>query len=299
LSISVSAFIPAYNAANFIAQAIESLLAQTYKPVEIIVADDGSTDNTSQIVASYGNAINYIHFTHQGVYAIRNAMLQQVTGEWFFNLDADNWVEPDFLEQAVKIIEESADHRLAFVYPDQITFGDYVRRTIVPDFSLQGFKMGNYVDMNSLICTETARRFGFDSDFNDGWGDYDFFLTLAKHGYHGVAMRSSQLHYRVHGASITAGTQQYDRRQQLMRRIIDKHNDFFTPGEAKLAIAKFAPEAVIRHRLLELWWSGRYSRAIKLTLKTLLTCPQTFNPMKILASRKTTASKQNQDVARR
>lgn len=283
---NISIFIPTYNNAEFLPQAIESLLAQTYQPVEIIIADDGSTDATADIVASYGSSVKYIYFDHQGVYAIRNEMITKVRGDWFFNLDADNWIEPCFLEQAVSVIERSDDRHLAFVYPDQITFGDYVRKTSVPEFSLELFKFGNYVDMNSLIRTEIARRFGFDPDFNDGWGDYDFFLTLAKNGFNGVAMHSSQLHYRVHGASITAKTKLFDRKQQLMRRIAAKHSDFFTPEDAQHAISRFAPEAVMRHKLSELWWGGRYYEAFKFAASALITHPQAFSPVSILASRR-------------
>ena len=260
---TISAFIPTYNYARFLPRAIESLLAQTLSPLEIIVADDGSTDNTAEVVAKYGSKVNYQRFDHMGVYGIRNEMLKRVKGEWFFNLDADNWAEPEFLERAADMLSREDDVKLAFVYPDSITFGDYTRQNKAPEFSLERFKEGNYVDMNSLVKTSVARKFGFDPAFNDGWGDYDFFLTLAKNGYTGRRMPGSPLHYRMHGASITAETREYDRKQRLMRRITEKHTDFFTEREAARAIRKFRPAAVMRHRLSELWWAGRYWEALR------------------------------------
>ena len=280
-----SVFIPTYNNAEFLPQAIDSVLAQTLRPAEIIVADDGSTDNTAEVVAGYGNAVRYVRLEHRGVYAVRNEMLARLSGDWVLNLDADDWIEPDFLEKAASLIKPE-DDRLAFVYSDFVTFGDYKRRVRAPEFDLERFKMGNFVSMNALIRTEPARLHGFDPAFNDGWGDYDFFLTLAKNGYHGVAMHASHYHYRVHGASITAKTKHYDRKQRLMRRIVEKHGDFFSREEANRAIAKFAPEAVMRHRLSELWWAGRYGQALRFALETLISNPRTFSPRAIWAARR-------------
>lgn len=280
---NISIFIPTYNNAEFLPKAINSALAQTLKPIEVIVADDGSTDNTRDVVAGYGDAVKYIYFEHRGVYTVRNAMLGKVHGDWFLNLDADNWIGPDFLEQAAQVVAESGDEKLAFVYPDRVTFGDYVRENSVPDFDAALFKLGNYVDMNSLVRTETAIRFGFDSAFNDGWGDYDFFLTLAKHGFQGAPMRASPLHYRVHSGSITASTKAFDRKQQIMRRITEKHSDFFSEDEAQRAIAKFSPEAIMRHRICELWWAERYVKAAMFAFKTFFTNPKVFSPVSFLS----------------
>lgn len=284
-TVRISVFIPTYNNAAFLPQAIASTLAQTLRPLEIFIADDGSADNTADVVAGYGGAVRYVRFEHRGVSAVRNEMLALVRGDWFLNLDADDWIEPDFLEKAVYLVKPE-DDRLAFVYSDFTTFGDYKRRVRAPEYEAERFKLGNFVSMNALIRTEPARLHGFDPAFNDGWGDYDFFLTLAKNGFHGIAMHASHYHYRVHGASITAKTKQYDRKQQLMRRIVEKHGDFFSPEEAGRAIAKFAPEAVMRHRLSEFWWAGRYGAALRFALETLISHPRAFSPAAIYAARR-------------
>ena len=278
-----SVFIPTYNYAAFLPQAIESVLAQTLKPCEIIIADDGSTDDTAPVVARYGDRVVYRRFAHRGVYALRDAMIREVKGDWFVNLDADNWIEPDFLEKAAEQVALCHDEKLAFVYPDVITFGDYQRFQPVPEFAVERFKSGNFVDMNAIVKTVAARRFGFDPAFNDGWGDYDFFLTLAKHGFRGVPLRTSLLHYRVHSGSITASTKALDRKQRLMRRIVAKHADFFSEEEARRAVARFAPEAVMRHRLSELWWARRYGAAVRFSARLLFTHPRVFLAKEVLA----------------
>lgn len=258
---NISVVIPTYNYAGFLPEAIDSVLNQTLAPGEIIVADDGSTDDTAAVAARYGDRIRYIRFDHIGVYAVRQKLLSEIKGDWFFNLDADNFVEKDFLEVSAATAESAGDS-CAFVYPDRITFGAYVRKSKVPEFDISLFKKKNFADMNSLIRTDAARKTGFDPGFNDGWGDYDFFLRLSKAGFTGRAQHESPLHYRVHSASITAATQaSLDRKHDLMRRMTEKHKDFFTPEEAAAALRYFSRSAAMRQHVSSLVWEHRYLQA--------------------------------------
>ena len=276
---SVSVVIPTYNYGRFLPTAIESVLAQTVAPLEIVVADDGSTDNTPDVAASYGDKITYRRFDHQGVFSIRQAILACLRGNWFLNLDADDWIEPNFVECALRAVAQNAgDKRLAFIYADRVDFGAYQRVQTAPEFDRELFKRGNFVPMNSLIRLEVARLFGFDPAFNDGWGDYDFFLTLAKNGYLGKRIGNSRIHCRVHADSITAATTLHDRKQQLMRRIVAKHSDFFDASAAATAIRRFAPAAVLRHRIQEAFWARRYGKALGLLCRTAFTGPSALIP---------------------
>ncbi len=234
----LSVVIPTYNYARFLPQAIESVLAQTVPPLEILVADDGSTDDTAEIVSRYGNAVKYRRFDHIGVYAVRQAMLAEIRGDWFLNLDADNWLEPDFLEKmAAVIVANGNDDRFAFAYPDMELFGESAGRVERPEFDVQRLKTGNYIDMNSVIRTGVARRVGFDPAFNSGQGDYDFFLTLVENGYRGVRVPEALLHYRVHGGSISQGVGRKRNQRKIMGRIVRKHRNFFRPEEVREALA--------------------------------------------------------------
>lgn len=272
---AISVLIPSFNYAHFLPGAIDSVLVQTWKPLEIVVADDGSTDHTEEVVARYGSAVRYRKFEHIGVYALRQAMLGELQGEWFLNLDSDNWIDPDFLEKAWAVVtEHRPEDRLAFVYADRLHFGDYQRLVPAPEFDPARFKQGNFVDMNSLVNTAAARQYGFDPAFNHGWGDYDFFLTLSKNGWTGRRLKDSRLHYRVHADSITNATAEADRKQRLMRQIAAKHADFFTPEEAERAIRRFSPEAVLRYRICETWWAGKHARAAGMALRLLATNPK-------------------------
>lgn len=95
--VNVSVIIPAYNGASYIGEAIDSVLAQTYNNYEIIVVDDGSTDNTSQIVRAYGDRVHYIYQENQGVAVSRNQGIRASQGEYIAFLDQDDLFFPNKL----------------------------------------------------------------------------------------------------------------------------------------------------------------------------------------------------------
>ena len=263
---SVSVVIPAFNAAAWLPRAIDSALAQTVKPCEIIVADDGSTDATAEVVSRYGDAARYVRFNHCGVYAVRNAILAELKGTWFLNLDADNWIEPDFLAKALEVVEAHADDdAFAFVYPDMQRFGEAEDGVERPDFSVEKLKTRNYLDMNSLIRTDVARRFGFDPAFNSGQGDYDFFLTLVENGFIGAPLRSSRLHYCVHPGSISYEGRRRFRHRLLAEQIIEKHVAFFSEREAAALRdgARRGSANAMWDAALEEYEAGRYREVLR------------------------------------
>ena len=88
--IPVSVIIPTYNRSHCLGDAIDSVLAQTHKNLEIIVVDDGSTDGTKDIVRSYGWPVKYIYQTNQGVSAARNRGIKEARSEWIAFLDSDD-----------------------------------------------------------------------------------------------------------------------------------------------------------------------------------------------------------------
>lgn len=107
----VSVVIPAYNYAHYLPFAIESALIQTYKPIEVIVVDDGSTDNTQQVVANYGKKVKYVYQQNAGLSAARNTGILSATYDYLVFLDADDVLEPVMIESAMdKFFELSPDY---------------------------------------------------------------------------------------------------------------------------------------------------------------------------------------------
>jgi glycosyltransferase involved in cell wall biosynthesis len=106
----VSVVIPVWNVARLLPRCLDSLLAQTYRPLEVIVVDDGSTDGSGEVMLGYHQRHPEVHVVtqrHRGVGPARNAGLSIAHGEYVFFVDADDWVEPDFVSDLVAIAEDT------------------------------------------------------------------------------------------------------------------------------------------------------------------------------------------------
>ena len=102
----MTALIPTYNCAPFLPEAIESALAQDYAPIEIVVADDGSTDRTPQVLEAFADRIRYVTIPHGGAGAARNAALRASSGSLIAFLDADDVWLPGKISAQVRIMRE-------------------------------------------------------------------------------------------------------------------------------------------------------------------------------------------------
>ncbi len=123
---TLSVIIPAYNTADYLAEAVESVLMQQPKPLEIIIVDDASTDSTGevirQLIARYTDAgiRSDTHSVNRGGGAARNRCVAMARGEYIFNLDADNMLSPELLNnlltRAVSVFRETGEHVMVAPY---------------------------------------------------------------------------------------------------------------------------------------------------------------------------------------
>lgn len=102
---SVSVVIPAYNASPFLRETLASALAQTHRPLEVIVVDDGSTDDTAAIAESFGPPVRVIRQPNQGESVARNRAIDEAAGEWIAFLDADDLWKPEKLAAQLALAE--------------------------------------------------------------------------------------------------------------------------------------------------------------------------------------------------
>jgi glycosyltransferase involved in cell wall biosynthesis len=119
----VTVVIPAYNAERHIGEAVESALAQTYRPVEIVVVDDGSTDATAETVRSFGPRVRFATQTNAGAGAARNRGVAMATGRYIAFLDADDWWPAEKLVRQVEILEKDPGCDLLFGHVQQFFHG--------------------------------------------------------------------------------------------------------------------------------------------------------------------------------
>ena len=103
----VSVIIPTYNRAKTIERAVDSVLAQTWKELEVIVVDDGSTDQTNEVLKAYGDKIRVIHRQNGGASAARNTGIKAATGEIISFLDSDDEWLPSKTERQVNLLQRT------------------------------------------------------------------------------------------------------------------------------------------------------------------------------------------------
>lgn len=200
----VSIIICAYNAQEFIEETLESIFAQTYHPTEIIVVDDGSTDETGRIVKAFRQQLRYVWQKNAHSAAARNTGIGVANGEFLCFFDADDIMPPDRITSQVAFMDRYPDLGLTFVdYRNFSQDGQFplthFQTCPVLQKVLQGRRHGVLQDARSYLLQENfgitgtmmlRRRMllkerGFKTSY---WGgeDFDFYYRLARHTSVGV-----------------------------------------------------------------------------------------------------------------
>lgn len=108
----ISVIVPVYNAEKYISKCIDSILSQTFKDFELILINDGSTDNSDLICGKYAsidNRVKVFHKQNGGAGSARNLGVQKAVGDWIMFVDADDWIEPECLDICSKYISRNID----------------------------------------------------------------------------------------------------------------------------------------------------------------------------------------------
>jgi glycosyltransferase involved in cell wall biosynthesis len=164
----VSIIIPNYNHARYISDAIQSVLRQDYGHYEVIVVDDGSTDNSREVVAQFGDRVRYIWQENQGLSAARNTGIRAARGDLIGLLDADDLYETDFLSKLVPILKENPDAEAVycgyqFVDIENNALPQKEARSIPQDQLYQALVDGNFLVPESILvrrrCYESVGLF--------------------------------------------------------------------------------------------------------------------------------------------
>ncbi|MDW5267494.1 MULTISPECIES: glycosyltransferase family A protein [Acidobacteriaceae] len=208
----VSVIIPAYNAAPYIKDTLESVFGQTYKSFQIVVVNDGSPDTPAleELLLPYRDRIIYIKQENRGLSGARNTGLRAATGSMVALLDADDIWTPDYLEEQTKYLREHPEYDL--VYCNCRFFGQSIYdgkeyMDVCPSngeaTSAAIISRRCHVFVSVTARTEVLKRFGFDESLRS-CEDFDCWLrfTAAGHriGYH----RKVLVLYRKHAASLSA-----------------------------------------------------------------------------------------------
>ena len=200
----ISVVLPAYNASRYFRDTLDSVLSQTYQNLEVIVVDDGSTDDTLQILLEYGNKVHIVRQENKGSAAACNAGVAVAQGEWIAFLDADDVWLPKKLAQQIEYCGNAA-----ISHTDSICFGDALpydiqRSSFEPLYSgkvLKNLLIRNFITKSTVLMRRQVFEdvSGFDPSYI-AVEDWPFFLKIcAKYelGY----LPEALVRYRVHKKS--------------------------------------------------------------------------------------------------
>lgn len=209
----VSIVIPTYNRADLIGEAVDSALSQTYSNIEVLVVDDGSTDDTKQVIAKYGSKVKYFWKENGGIASALNHGIRHMSGRWFKWLSSDDVLMPDAVETLVRGANETGGLILYTNYQIIDAAGQLVRQVVEPGFE-------SYFEYASALWNRT-RFMGnggttliekscfdevglFDESLRSA-EDYDWWLRACLlYGHMFFHIPKNTLKYRVHGKQLTA-----------------------------------------------------------------------------------------------
>jgi glycosyltransferase involved in cell wall biosynthesis len=189
----VSVIIPAFNAARFVGRAVQSVLSQTHRALDLIVVDDGSTDGTMEVLRGFGGQIRWFAQTNRGPAAARNVGLAHARGEVVMFLDADDWILPHKLERQLPYVRPPANPPWTYCDVEYVDekggpvglaserFG-YARRPHLGGRLFPQLIHGNFIPVHAPLirraCVDAVGVFDEDPEMV-GLEDWEFLLRLA------------------------------------------------------------------------------------------------------------------------
>ena len=209
---TVSVIVPAYNVAPYIAATVESVLAQTYRDFELIVVNDGSTDETEAQLAAFRDDVIYLTQANGGVMRARNAGLARARGRYLALLDGDDIWEPDFLSTLVGLLE--TDPQFTAVFPNarflaSPKFPDRLYQDVYPASEPVSFDRVLRRECY-IFCSLVMRRSALElvGDFDEslpgqGAEDFDLWLRMLRAGCRFGFMRAPLVQYRWRPGSLS------------------------------------------------------------------------------------------------
>ncbi len=222
----VTVTVPVYNYAGYVLEALESVRTQTLDPIDLVVVDDASTDESTALVLGWArhhaNRFNRVvvrrHVVNAGLGLTRNSGFAAAETPFVLSLDADNRLHADCCAVLAEHLRAS---RAAFVYPSLRQFGD--KDAVFGDAPYTPSRLvnGNYIDAMALVTKWAWAAAGGYDHVRFGWEDYDFWCRLAEIGLGGEHVRAVLADYRVHKASMLARST--DLQDNKLALIADMH----------------------------------------------------------------------------
>ncbi|MFV9550617.1 glycosyltransferase [Algibacter sp. PT7-4] len=226
---NVTIIIPCYNDGKFIHEALNSALNQTLKADKIIIIDDGSDTETKAVIdkIKYDN-VDVISQENRGVSCARNKAISLATTGYILNLDADDYLEPTFIEKTVEVLKKNKQVGVVSSYCRSFKGKNTEVEIIKPlGGNIKDFIVKNNGRANSIFRKQCWIDVGgYDEKMLKGYEDWEFWIAILKQGYSMHIVKEVLTHYRIKETSRDqTALSKHD--FELRKYMFNKHNDVF------------------------------------------------------------------------
>lgn len=225
----VSVIVPCYNQGLYLQECLESIFANDYPDLEVVIVDDGSQDPASlkALEAISDPRVTIIRKKNEGVAIARNTAIAASRGKYILPLDADDKIGPGFIAKAVAILEKDA--KVGVVSCEVARFGAETGALPLPSFDPKLMLMANVV-----VCTAVYRRAdwerfgGYRANMVYGWEDWDFWLSFVERKRKFVRLPETMFFYRSHGVTRnTAMVPGSEKAKAMLRQLVANHAELY------------------------------------------------------------------------
>lgn len=226
----ISVIVPCYNHSQFIVEALESVLNQSYINFECIIVNDGSTDNTEEVVLNWiqiDRRFKYIYQENAGVSSARNTGISQSSGLYILPLDSDDKISDNYLENCFNILELHAGIKV--VYGDAYMFGKSKKKWNLDDYNFEDILYKNMIYCTALFRKEDwVKVGGYDENLKDELEDWEFWINILKNEGEVLKINNCYFYYRVKDISRSTESvlkNQYGYKSRVY--IFEKHLELY------------------------------------------------------------------------
>jgi len=243
----VSVVITCYNYGQFLSEAIESVLSQSYKNIEIIVVDDGSTDNTKEAAGAYKGHKNfhYLYQENQGVASARNIGLNNAKGTYLVFLDADDILKPEFVKVHLECLEQNTS--IDYAYCLMKVFGRKEEAVAeILEFDPKLLVQRNFIHSSAMFRCNVIKKYRYDQKLQ-ALEDWDLYLGLLENNHIGKLIPRELLLYRKHDALVSRSDSILNAESQvgINYSIYKKHPALYPKG--------YATTYLLNRRARQIW----------------------------------------------
>ncbi len=222
----VSVVIPCFNQAGFVGEALQSVFEQTWSNFEVIVVNDGCTDDTAAVLAGVNDPrLRVLDQDNQGVAVARNRGIEAAAADFFLPLDADDRILPTMIASCMARL--LANPKLGYAYTHMDMFGEL--NEVYKHAPYSFYRMLQENDASACAVVRKAAWVdagGYGAEVMPGIADWDFWLRCGSHGWHGVLVPEALFQYRVRSGSMWEETK--PRMDEARRQLRDAHQELYS-----------------------------------------------------------------------